>query len=98
MNILRKLKANKKGILNIVMGAIIAAIVASILVMIAAEINVNVYNSMPTVSGAANTTITNMYTATFGGLQLMTVLPVVLAAAAIIAAIVGGFMVMRSQQ
>lgn len=94
----KKLLRNKRGVMNIILGAIIAAIVAAILVMIAAEINVNVYNSMPAVTGQANTTIGNMYTATFGGLQLMTVLPVVLAASAIIAAIVGGFMYVRGRQ
>jgi hypothetical protein len=41
---------------------------------------------MPSVGGAANTTITNITTGTYNGLQLMTVLPVVLAAAAIIVA------------
>lgn len=63
---------------------------------------------MPSVTGAANTTITNITTGTYNGLQLMTVLPVVLAAAAIIAkqfgwiaiksAVVGGFMVLRARQ
>lgn len=98
MRFLTKLRRNRKGIINIILGAIVAAIIAGILVMIAAEINVNVYNSMPAVTGAANTTIGNMYTATFGGLQLMTVLPVVLAASAIIAAVVGGFMYFRGRQ
>jgi hypothetical protein len=81
---------------------------AAILIMIAAEITVNVASSMPAVTGSANTTITNITNATYGGLQLMTVLPVVLAkictrdifpnAAAIISAVVGGFMVMRTRQ
>jgi riboflavin transporter FmnP len=79
MKLLNKLRKNRRGVINVILGAIVAAIIAGILVMIAAEINVNVYNSMPAVTGAANTTIGNMYTATFGGLQLMTVLPVVLA-------------------
>jgi hypothetical protein len=62
---------------------------------------------MPAVTGSANTTITNITNATYGGLQLMTVLPVVLAnlyprdtnlkAAAIISAVVGGFMVLRAR-
>jgi hypothetical protein len=46
--------------------------------MVAAQIVVNVANSMPAVTGSANTTITNITNATYGGLQLMTVLPVVL--------------------
>jgi hypothetical protein len=66
--------------------------------MIAAEITVNVASSMPAVTGSANTTITNITNATYGGLQLMTVLPVVLTAAAIISAVVGGFMVLRTRQ
>jgi hypothetical protein len=74
MKLLNKLRKNRRGVINVILGAIVAAIIAGILVMIAAEINVNVYNSMPAVTGAANTTIGNMYTATFGGLQLMTVL------------------------
>ena len=93
----KKLLHNRKGVVNVILGAIIAAIIAAILVMIAAQINVNVYEAMPAVTGAANTTIENMYTASFGGLQLMTVLPVVLAASAIIAAVVGGFMYYRGR-
>jgi hypothetical protein len=95
--VLKKLLSNKRGVMNVILGAIIAVIVASVLIMIAAEINVNVYNSMPTVTGQANTTIGNMYTATFGGLQLMSVLPVVLAASAIIASIIGAFTYYRSR-
>jgi hypothetical protein len=66
--------------------------------MIAAEITASVTNSMPAVTGSANTTITNISSGTYAGLQLMTILPTVLAAAAIIAAIVGGFMVLRTRQ
>jgi malonyl CoA-acyl carrier protein transacylase len=80
------------------MGAILAVVIAAILIMVAAEIVANVSTSMPAVTGAANTTITNITTGTYNGLQLMTVLPVVLAAAAIISAVVGGFMILRSRQ
>jgi hypothetical protein len=81
---------------------------AAILIMVSAEIVANVASSMPATTGSANTTITNITNATYGGLQLMTVLPVVLAfgytrdtqpnAAAIISAVVGGFMVLRTRQ
>jgi hypothetical protein len=80
------------------MGAILALVIAAILIMVSAQIVVNVANSMPAVTGSANTTITNITNATYGGLQLMTVLPIVLAAAAIISAVVGGFMVLRTRQ
>ena len=75
-----------------------AVVIAAILIMVAAEIVANVSTSMPSVGGAANTTITNITTGTYNGLQLMTVLPVVLAAAAIISAVVGGFMILRARQ
>ena len=89
---------NKKGVLNVVIGSVLAVVVAAILIMISTEIVANVSNSMPAVTGAANTTITNITEGTYGGLQLMTVLPIVLAAAAIISAVVGGFMVLRVRQ
>jgi hypothetical protein len=75
----------------------LAVVVAAVLIMVAAEITANLTSSMPAVTGSANTTITNIANGTYNGLQLMTILPVVLAAAAIISAIVGGFMVLRTR-
>lgn len=95
---LKKLYRDNRGVLNVVMGAILAVVVAAVLIMVAAEITANLTSSMPAVTGSANTTITNIANGTYNGLQLMTILPVVLAAAAIISAIVGGFMVLRARQ
>lgn len=89
---------NKKGVLNVVIGSVLAVVVAAILIMISTEIVANVSTSMPEVTGTANTTITNITNGAYGGLQLMTVLPIVLAAAAIISAVVGGFMALRARQ
>ena len=82
-------------------------VIAAILIMVSAEIVSNVSTSMPSVGNgsdtssqgyAANKTIANITSGTYNGLQLMTVLPVVLAAAAIISAVVGGFMILRARQ
>lgn len=92
-----KLRENKRGVLNVVTGAVIAVIVAAVLIMVAAQIIANLSTSMPAVTGAANTTITNITTGSYNGLQLMTILPVVLAAAAIIAAVMGALVFIRGR-
>ena len=92
-----KLLKNKDGIVNIIVGAVLAIVVAGILLMIGVEINASIYNAMPAVTGEANTTIGNVNNAIYGGYQLATVLPVVLAASAIIIAILAGFAYSRSR-
>ena len=92
---MRNIFKNNKGALNVVFGSIIAIVVAAILVMISTQIVANVSSSMPAVTGTANTTITNITNGTYGGLQLLTVLPIVLAASGIIAGVVGGLFFLR---
>jgi Flp pilus assembly pilin Flp len=48
-----KLLKNKKGVLNVVTGAVIAVIIAAVLIMVAAQILANLSSSMPAVTGAA---------------------------------------------
>jgi hypothetical protein len=48
-----KLLHNRRGVLNVVMGAILALVIAAILIMVAAQIVVNVASSMPAVTGSA---------------------------------------------
>jgi hypothetical protein len=55
--------------------------------------------SMPSLTGTAqmaNTTLYSVTSAAYNGLSLWTVLPLVLVAAAIIALIMGSFMLLRS--
>jgi hypothetical protein len=98
MNPLKTLRKNRKGIMNLILGSIILVVVASILVMISAEVIASTASAMPAVTGAANTTITNITSGAYNGLNLMTVLPVVLAAGAIIAAIVGTLLLVMSRK
>ena len=97
MHFLNKLRRQKKGMVNIIVGAVLAIVVSGILLMIGVEINASVYNAMPAVTGTANTTIGNVNTAIYGGYQLATVLPIVLAASAIIIAILAGFAYTRAR-
>jgi hypothetical protein len=90
-NPLKRFLNAKRGMVQIVVGAVLALVVAIVLLMVAVEITANVAASMPAVTGTANTTITNITTAAYGGLQLGTVIPIVIAAAAIVSIIVGAF-------
>jgi hypothetical protein len=78
---------------------ILAIVVASMLIMVAGAVTLNVSSSMPSLTGAANITtqpIYDMVNATYSGLNLVTVLPIVLVAALIISLVVGSFMCLRS--
>jgi riboflavin transporter FmnP len=97
-NPLKKLFRAKRGMVNVIIGAVLALVIGGILLMIGVLIQANVHDAIPAVTGTANTTIENVNTAVYGGYQLMTVLPTVLAAGAIIAAIVGGLLYYRSKQ
>jgi hypothetical protein len=98
MNFLRRFKRENKGIVQVIIGAVLALVVGGILLMVGVLVQVGVHDAIPAQTGDANTTIEAIQTATLGGYNLMTVLPTVLAAGAIIAAIVGGFLIYRSRQ
>lgn len=97
-NALQALFSNRRGIMNMILGSIILVVVASILVMISAVVISSTSEAMPAVEGAANDTITNITNGAYNGLDLMTVLPVVLAAGAIISAIVGTMLIVLSRR
>jgi len=97
-NALKRFKRENRGMVNVIIGAVLALVVAGILIMVGVLVQVGVHDSIPAQTGSANTTIEAVQTATLGGYNLMTVLPTVLAAGAIIAAIVGGFMIYRARQ
>ena len=93
-----------------VLVAILTVVVATILIIVAALIVSNVASSidLSTVSTAANATIAATLTSSYNALNLLTIVLIVLAAplkftfrgvkAAIIAAVVGGLMFMRSRR
>mgnify|MGYP001301383646 CR=1 FL=1 len=91
MKFLSKFLHAKRGMINIVVSAVLALVIAIVLLMVAVEITASVSAAMPAVTGIANTTITNITAAAYGGLQLGTVIPIVIAAAAIVSIIVGAF-------
>jgi hypothetical protein len=97
-NFFHKFKRENKGIVQVIIGAVLALVVGGILLMVGVLVQVGVHDAIPAQTGDANTTIEAIQTATLGGYNLMTVLPTVLAAGAIIAAIVGGFLIYRSRQ
>jgi hypothetical protein len=97
-NFFRRFKRENKGIVQVIIGAVLALVVGGILLMVGVLVQVGVHDAIPAQTGDANTTIEAIQTATLGGYNLMTVLPTVLAAGAIIAAIVGGFLIYRSRQ
>jgi len=95
---LRKFRRNRSGMVNIIIGAVMALVVGGVLLMVGVLVQAGVHDAIPAQTGETNTTIEGIHTAVLGGYDLMTVLPTVLAAGAIIAAIVGGFLVYRSRQ
>lgn len=97
-NFFRRFKRENRGIVNVIIGAVLALVVGGILLMVGVLVQVGVHDAIPAQTGTANTTIEAIQTATLGGYNLMTVLPTVLAAGAIIAAIVGGFLIYRARQ
>ena len=95
---LKKFKRNNTGMVDIIIGAVLALVVGGVLLMVGVLVQTGVHDAIPAQTGAANTTIEGIHTAVLSGYDLMTVLPTVLAAGAIIAAIVGGFLVYRARQ
>jgi len=95
---LRKFKRNNSGMVQIIIGAVLALIIGGVLLMVGVLVQVGVHDAIPAQTGAANTTIEGINTAVLGGYDLMTVLPTVLAAGAIISAIIGGFLIYRARQ
>ena len=96
-NPISKFLKNKLGFSN-VLTAIITVVVAAILIIVAALIISSVNDSLPAVTGEANTTITNVVSGAYDALNLLQIVLIVLAASAIIAAVIGGFMYMRSRE
>ena len=77
---------------------ILAIAVASLLIMVSGAIVLNA-TDMPDVIGVQNMTtqpIYNIVNATYSGLNLMTVLPIVLVASLVISLIAGSFMCLRA--
>ena len=78
---------------------ILAIAVASVLIMVSIGVVYTFSSSMPSVTGVANMTgqpFVNVFASAYSGLDLFTILPVVLAAALIIFLIVGSFMCLRA--
>lgn len=97
-HLVRKFSRDRKGMSALVIGGVIAMVVTGILLMIGVTINSSVHDAMPEQTGVANTTIESITTSVYGGYQLGTVIPTVLAASIIISAIVGGFMYFNAKR
>ena len=79
------------GFASVVISSVVALIVCTILLEIGPVISQNVYNSMPAVTGTANTTVTAVNTAVMNGFQLATIYPILIVAVGLVGTIIAGF-------
>lgn len=94
---LRKWKRNRKAVTGLVLGLVIGLVTIGIVITLGLYLNVQIYNSMPAMEGVANTTATSLFNNIMAAYSLSTIIPIVAAAGAILAVIVG-FLVVRQKQ
>jgi hypothetical protein len=94
---LRKFRRNKKAVSGLVIGLVIGLVTLGIVLTLGLYLNVQIHDTMPAMTGAANTTAEALYTNILAAYNLSTIIPIVAAAGAILAVIVG-FLVVRSQR
>lgn len=93
---LRKWKRSRKAVTGLVLGLVIGLVTIGIVITLGLYLNVQIYNTMPEMEGIANTTGESLFNNIMAAYSLSTIIPIVAAAGAILAVIVG-FLVVRQR-
>jgi len=90
---MRSIRRNKRGVLDMIMGAVIALVFVAIVLPVGIGIWQSTTNSFSQAgwSASANTTYTNLTTGIGNGFNLATIIPIVIAAGAVITILVAVF-------
>ena len=99
MNPLRTLKKfakDKRAVTGLVLSLVIGLVTLGIVLTLGLYLNVQIHDTMPAMTGTANTTAEALYTNILAAYSLSTIIPIVAAAGAILAVIVG-FLVVKSR-
>ena len=90
-----KLFQSRKAITGLVIGLIVGLVTIGIVITLGLYLNVQIYNAMPAMTGVANSTATSLFNNIMTAYSLSTIIPIVAAAGAILAVIIG-FLVVRT--
>ena len=93
MSHLTSIRKNKRGVLNLILGVVLALVFVAIVLPVGLGIwqaTTNSFNQSGW-STTANTTLTNLTTGIGNGFNLATILPIVIAAGAVITILVAVF-------
>ncbi len=90
----RNILKHKKGVAGLVIGLVIGLVTIGIVITMGLYLNVQLYNAMPEMTGVANETAQTLFNNIMSAYSLSTMIPIVAAAGAILAVVVG-FLVVR---
>lgn len=82
---------NKKAMTGMIIGFVVVMAALAVLLPVGVYLNAQIYASLPTLTGEANTTAMSVRDNVYAAYQLSTVVPLVAGAGLIITAIVGAF-------